>query len=197
MGKDLTLQPSNISDEQIIELYWKRNETAIQHTDKKYGRFLYRIAYNILSDTLDCEECQNDAYLELWRAIPPAKPIAFKAFIAQVMRRTAIDRYYKNREKRKIPSELMVSMKECEFFLSDSGSPDEIVFAQEIGRWINDFVRSLTKQQQYIFMGRFYFFDSVATIAKELQITESAVYKALSKLKKSLKKELLSKGVTI
>ena len=45
-----------IADEQIIELYWQRNERAISETDLKYGQFLYRIAYNILHDKLDCEE---------------------------------------------------------------------------------------------------------------------------------------------
>lgn len=197
MNKNLTLEPSNISDEKIIELYWERDETAIKHTDEKYGRFLHGIAYNILHDTLDCEECQNDTYLELWKAIPPTKPVAFKAFITQIMRRTAIDRYYKNSERRKIPSELTVSMDECEYFVSNDETPDEIIFAQELGSFISDFVRNLPEKQQYIFMGRFYLADPVATIARELQVTESSVYKALSKLKRDLKKELLSKEVTI
>ena len=57
-----TEQQTVIADEQIIELYWQRNENAIQETDKKYGQFLFKIAYNILHDRLDCEECQNDTY---------------------------------------------------------------------------------------------------------------------------------------
>lgn len=51
-------QNAIIADEQIIELYWQREERAIQETDKKHGQFLFRIAYNILHDRLDCEECQ-------------------------------------------------------------------------------------------------------------------------------------------
>ena len=43
-----TGQNAVIADEQIIELYWQREEKAIQETDKKYGQFLYRIAYNII-----------------------------------------------------------------------------------------------------------------------------------------------------
>ena len=67
-----------IADEQIIELYWQRNENAIQETDKKYGQFLFGIAYNILHDRLDCEECQNDTYLGVWNAIPPTRPILWR-----------------------------------------------------------------------------------------------------------------------
>lgn len=111
----------------------------------------------------------------------------FRAFIAQIMRRTAINRYYKNIGKRKIPSELTVSMEECEGFISEEKSSDEEIDAREIGRIISDFVRGLSPKRQYIFMGRFYFADPVAVIAKELGITESAVYKEIKKLRKDLK----------
>lgn len=71
-------QNAIIADEQIIELYWQREERAIQETDKKHGQFLFRIAYNILHDRLDCEECQNDTYLGVWNAIPPTRPTVFR-----------------------------------------------------------------------------------------------------------------------
>ena len=70
-----------ISDNEIIELFRQRNEKAIQMTEKKYGTLIYRIAYNILHDKDDCEECRNDVYLGLWNAIPPATPVVFPAFI--------------------------------------------------------------------------------------------------------------------
>ena len=62
-----------LTDQEIIDLYWRRDEKAIEHTDKKYGRYLYSIAYNIVHDSLDCEECVNDTYLGTWNAIPPNK----------------------------------------------------------------------------------------------------------------------------
>ena len=67
-----------VADEQIVELYWIRDEKAIQLTDKKYGKFLYRIAYNILHDRLDCEECQNDTYNAIWHSIPRTNPRYFR-----------------------------------------------------------------------------------------------------------------------
>lgn len=78
-------------------------------------------------------------------------------------------------------------MEECEGFISEEKSSDEEIDARELGRFISDFVRGLSPKRQYIFMGRFYFADSVAVIAKELKITESAVYKEIKKLRKDLK----------
>ena len=90
MNKRADRQQEIIADEQIIELYWQREERAIKETDVKYGQFLFRIAYNILHDRSDSEECQNDTYLGIWNAIPPTRPVVFPAFITQIMRRTAI-----------------------------------------------------------------------------------------------------------
>ena len=72
-------------DEKIIDMYWERNPDAIQKTDHKYGVLLRNVAYNILSDYQDCEECQNDTYLRIWNAIPSARPTAFPRFIMQII----------------------------------------------------------------------------------------------------------------
>lgn len=170
-----------IADEQIIELYWQRNERAISETDFKYGKFLYQIAYNILHDKLDCEECQNDTYLDIWNAIPPERPNVFPAFITQIMRRTAIDRYKQKMSKKRVPSEMTVSLEE---FDVEAVQYDN---AEELGRIISDYLRTLSDKQQFMFIGRFYIADSVVNIANDLGITASAVYKELGKIKSKLK----------
>lgn len=85
MREHTTTWQTTLEDKRIIELYWDRDETAIQETDNKYGKFLFKIAYNILNDRCDCEECQNDTYLGIWNAIPPTRPAVFPAFITQIM----------------------------------------------------------------------------------------------------------------
>ena len=60
-----------MEDQQIIALYFQRQEQAIQETDRKYGRLCHGIAVNVLSDRQDSEECVNDTYLAAWHQIPP------------------------------------------------------------------------------------------------------------------------------
>ena len=50
-------------DHEIIEMYWARNENAIAATAEKYGNYCHTIAYNILHNREDAEECSNDTYL--------------------------------------------------------------------------------------------------------------------------------------
>lgn len=183
-------QQTVIADEQIIELYWQREEKAIRETDKKYGQFLFRIAYNILHDRLDCEECQNDTYLGVWNAIPPTRPTVFPAFITQIMRRVAINRYKEKTSKKRIPSELTVSMEDVNAILHSDISVAAEYEAAEVGKLINNYVRSLSERQRYIFIDRFYLAESVETIANDLSISVPTVYREIEKIKQGLKLHL-------
>lgn len=197
MVKRTDIQQNIIEDEQIIELYWERNEKAIQATDVKYGKFLFKIAYNILNDRCDCEECQNDTYLGIWNAIPPTRPTVFPAFITQIMRRIAINRYKEKKVKKHIPSEFTVSMEDLYNTLQSSESVESVIEAEEIGQLINNYVRNLSKQNRYIFVGRFYMAEPVEEIAKDLNLTSSSIYKAIDRIKSGLKDYLEKNGVIV
>ena len=186
-----------VADEQIIEMYWQRNELAIQETDKKYGQFLFRIAYNTLHDRLDCEECQNDAYLDTWNAIPPTRPIVFSAFITQITRRIALDRYKEKSRKKRIPSELTVSIEDMNETLHDYSMVDAHYDIKEIGRVINEYVKKLSDRQRYIFIDRFYLAESVETISTDLSISVATVYREIEKIKHGLKIHLERNDVYI
>ena len=81
-----------MDDEKIIELYWRRDETAIARTDEKYGRLCRKISDDILSSREDSEECVADTYFALWNCIPPQRPSRFRAFIAAVTRNLSLKR---------------------------------------------------------------------------------------------------------
>lgn len=179
-----------VTDEQIIEMYWQREANAIQETDKKYGHLLLSVAHNILHDSLDCEECKNDTYLGVWNAIPPARPTAFPAFIVQIMRRIAINRYKETMRKKRIPSELTISIEDVENMVHSGSSVEEAYAAEEVGKIIDDYVRTLTDRQRYIFIDRYYLSESVVTIASDLSISAQTVYREIEKIKQGLKNHL-------
>lgn len=195
--KRTDIQREIISDEEIIEMYWQREEKAIEHTDEKYGKFLFRIAYNILGDRSDCEECKNDTYLGVWNAVPPTRPVVFPAFITRIMRRIAINLYKKKTSQKRVPSELTVSMEELQNSLHSGEYVDREYEAADLGKLISDYVKELSDREQYMFVGRYYMAESVQSLAKELGITVSAVYKALDKIKIGLKGYLERNGVYI
>lgn len=184
---------SPVSDETIIALYWSRDEKAIEETDFKYKKYLFSIAYNIVHERLDCEECLNDTYLAAWNAMPPAKPNALKAFLTTIVRRIAINRYHSNLRH----SEMTVSLQELEDFLSDDARVDSQLDAKELGRVISGFVRSLPQRRRFIFMSRYYAAEPIATIARDLNLSRSMVNKELAAIRKALKEKLESEGYSI
>ncbi len=191
------LKDTLISDEKIIELYFKRDERAITETDAKYRKFLFSIAYNILHDTCDCEECLNDTYKDTWNSIPPARPSLLQAFLAAIMRRTAIDLYKTKTRQKRISSEFTVSLSEIEDFISNKDDTFSSVDEKELGRVISDFLRSLSQRRMYIFMSRYYIFRPINEISKLLGCSESTVNKEIAAIKKQLKEKLEKEGYTV
>ena len=183
-------------DEQIVEKYWRRDPNAIQETDKKYGAMLRNVAYNILSDYQDCEECQNDTYLKIWNTIPSARPTVFPAFIIHVIRQIAINRYKEKTRKKRIPSQLLISLEELET-ISSGVSVEAIWDARELGKLITGYIETLNERQRYLFVDRYYLAEPVEKTAAELSISTQIAYKELRKIKQGLKEHLERNGVQV
>ena len=195
---ELRHQPKAIlSDGEIIDLYWKRDERAIKETDRKYQHFLLTVAHNILRDGRDCEECLNDTYLGAWNAIPPARPKVLQAFLATIMRRTAIDRYKAGKRQKRISSELTVALSEVEELLTDGSDPAAELDARELGRVISEYIRALPKRRRYIFMSRYYVARPIGEIAGLLGCSESTVNKEIAAIKRDLKEALEKEGYSL
>ena len=186
-----------MGDEKIVELYWKRDEKAIEETDFKYKKYLFSIAYNVVHDRLDSEECLNDTYLGAWNAMPPARPNVLKAFLIIITRRVAIKRYHSKLRQNVIPSEMTVSLSELEDFIAGDEDISADFDAERLGYVISDFVRSLSERKQFIFMSRYYVSDPIDTIASDLNLSRSMVNKELAAIRSALKERLESEGYSI
>ena len=188
---------TQLSDEAIIELFWQREESAIPETDRKYGGYLYAIAFNILKNREDSEECLNDTYLKTWNAIPPTRPSILRAFLAKIMRGTAFDRYEQDRRQKRIPPELCDPLADgLEDLLSDTDLQREME-SREIGRIISSYLDSVSDKKLYIFMSRYFFVMPLEEIAKKVGCSLSTVNKTLASMKKELKKRLEKEGIEV
>ena len=194
-GKQTAKVP--MDDEKIVELYWERNEKAIEETDFKYKKYLFSIAYNVICNRLDCEECLNDTYLGAWNSIPPTKPNVLKAFLTTITRRIAIKRYHRNLRQNTIPSEMTISLSELEDFIAGDEDVSADFDAERLGYIISDFVYSLSDRRQFIFMSRYYVADSIDAIARDLSLSRSMVNKELAIIRSALKEKLESEGYLI
>ncbi len=179
-----------MNDFEITELYFARDERAIRETDEKYGALIFSVAYGILGDAPDSEECRNDALLSLWNAIPPERPRSLRAYALQIVRRIALDRYKQKRRKKRIPSELTVSMEELHAALESGSETADNSDAEHLRELINSFVRALPERRRYIFVERYYAASKPEKIAKDLGLSQRTVYTEIDRIKESLRSYL-------
>ena len=195
--KKLNPKQPIMNDSEIIELYWRRDERAINETDVKYRRYLYRVAKNILNSAQDCEESLNDTYFITWNKIPPAKPKAFQTFLSKITRDVSIDKYRKNAAEKRIPAELTASLDELDDTMAFEVSAEESFIVNQLSVILNSYLRELPKRSVFIFVSRYYYADSIETIAKMLKVSESTVFRDLAKIRKGLCDRIEAMGYKI
>ena len=185
-----------MDDKEIVALYLARSETAIRETERKYGRFCHAIAYGILQNQQDAEEVVNDTYLRLWRSIPPHEPDPLKPYIATVSRRLALDVYdEKHAQKRygQVPV-LLDELAEC---IPDGDSGGDIGESAALRDTLDRFLRALPPRTRRIFVRRYFYADSVAALAEDFHMKESAVTMLLLRTRKKLKNTLEKEGYSL
>ena len=184
-----------MDDLRIVELYFERDEQAIRETDAKYGKLCYSIAYNILNNCEDSEECVSDTYVGVWNAIPPTRPNNLMSFVCKIARNLSLKRLeFITREKRS--AELLISLDELAAVLPDERyAPD--VSDEDIGKLISSFLRKQKEDARNVFIRKYFFFDSIAEIAEHKGFTESKVKNMLFYTRNKLRDYLIKEGVEI
>ena len=183
-----------MQDEKIVELYWQRDESAIRETQEKYETYLYKIAYNILSDEEDRSESVNDTYLAAWNSMPPHRPNVLSTYLGKLTRRISIDIFRKRNRVKRQCSEYALSLTELEDCISSNDSPEKDYEAQVLGEVINAFLRTLSNDARNVFIGRYYFLDSVKDVANYCGISEAKAKTLLHRTRNSLREYLIKEG---
>lgn len=186
-----------MEDARIIELYWQRDESAISTTDTKYGSYCYQVAYNILSDRQDSEECVSDTWLRAWNVMPPQRPDKLKLFLAKITRNLSLDclkaRYAHKRGGGEMPL-ILDELQEC---VASDGNTESEFMARELHRDVNAFVRGLSEREGNLFIRRYFYCESVEAAARRYGLTAGNAAVILSRTRRKLKDFLEQKGYEV
>ena len=185
-----------MNDAEIIELYIRRDESAIQKTDVKYGHFCHMIALNILSVPEDAEECVSDTYLKAWNSIPPQKPNCFKAWLGKVIRNISLDLWRKNHRNKRYSGieQLFGELEEC---LPAPSDMDVEIENRELVDFLNHWLAGLSKNDRILFMRRYWYGEAVKDLAGIYDTTPANLANRLYYLRKKLKTALEKEGITL
>ena len=175
-------------DKRILKLLWDRQERGLEEMAAAYGQRLYGIAYNILGNRHDAEECVNDTYMALWNTIPPQRPDPLIAYACRLGRNIALNRL-RSDSAQKRDSRYDLSLDELAGCIPGS-SMEQVMDGRILGQSINKFLATLPKMSRIIFLRRYYFGDSVKKIAGSLSLSENTVSVRLNRIREKLRKFL-------
>lgn len=186
-----------LDDHRIVDLYWLRDEAAIEQTAEKYGSRLRALAYGIVNDRQTAEECENDTYVEAWNTIPPHEPRGYLyAFLARITRHISLN-CCRDRSRLKRNAWLCEFSAELEQCIP---APDDVacrVDDMTLRETLDRFLRMLSEEKRNIFVRRYWYLDSIADISERFSLSESKVKMTLSRCRRQLRAYLEKEGYTL
>ena len=184
-----------MEDSHIIQLFFDRVENAIEALSEKYGKLCYRIAYNVLADPSDAEECENDTYLRVWNTVPPTWPDNLRAYVSRIVRNLALDRVrYQNRQKRSVAADWMLSeLSEC----IPSAVSVEVDADDTVAQAVASYLYTLDDLTRVLFVRRYFYMDSIETLACQFGMNASSVSTKLTRTRARLKTFLEKEGIVL
>lgn len=186
-----------MDDRQIIALYNERSEAALSETATKYGKYCRTIAYNILYNEEDSEECVNDTWLRAWEAIPPQYPNRLSAFLGKITRNLALNRYKQNAAKKRGGGQTMLALEELTECIPGANSTEEATEEALLIEVLNRFLADLSTEKRKLFLRRYWYLCSVKEIAEDFNLGESNVKMTLLRLREQLKSVLEKEGIIL
>ena len=178
-----------MEDQEIVELYWQRDEQAIEESDKKYGGLCRGVALRVLESAEDSEECVSDTWLRSWNVIPPQRPALLGAFFARITRNLALDRWRSAHAAKRLGGETALALEELGDCVSGESLEEEAA-RRELVRVLNDFLRSLPEGDRSLFLRRYWSVETLETLAKQESMSISALHRRLGRLRAALAEHL-------
>lgn len=183
-----------MEDTEIIGLFWSRKESAIQATTNKYGRLLHSIAYHILANHEDSEECVNDTCFKVWQTIPPQKPVSLTAYLGRIVRNLSINRWQeKHAQKRFGGTEILLSeLGEC---IPSNETVEQETDAHELAEFISEWLTVQSQDNRILFLRRYWFGDSVKALSLQTGTAANKLAGRLFRLRQDLKSAMEKEGI--
>lgn len=186
-----------MKDHEIVELYWKRDETAITETANQYGSYCHAISYNILNNAEDAEECVNDTWLGAWKTMPPQRPNRLAAFLGKITRNLSLNRFKQYAAEKRGGGQTELALSELEDCIPAPGMVDQIIEEDALVESLNRFLYAQLEQKRNIFIRRYWYLYPIRDIAEAYGMSESKIASLLFRMRNELKKHLEKEGIAL
>ncbi len=186
-----------MDDAKIIDLFWTRSERAIEETAIKYGSYCRSIAFRILRDDRDSEECVNDTWLGAWNAMPPKRPAVLSTFLGRITRNLSLDRWKRGNAEKRGGGEITVALEELRECVPAPGGVEAALDDMALAEQIDRFLGALSAEKRKIFVQRYWYLCSIGEIANNCGVSANKVKVTLFRARKALREVLQKEGIVL
>ena len=186
-----------MNDNEILDLYWMRNEAAISATAEKYGGYCYSISYNILRNNEDAEECVNDTYLGAWKSIPPQRPNRLSAYLGKITRNLSLNRVREYTAAKRGLGQTDLVLSELEECIPAETDVEQHVDEMVLAASINGFLLLQPERNRNVFIRRYWYLYSIRDIAEAYGMSEGKTASLLFRMRNQLKAHLEKEGISL
>lgn len=183
-----------MKEQELIDLFLRRDPSAPAEAQRIYGQYCRQLAFGVLGNSADAEECVNVALFKAWESIPRAVPEHFGPYLARITRNAALDMLNDEGRDRFVSAELDSVMNELSTLVSGESTPEEAVIEHELRDLINSFVEGLPEEKREIFVARYFRYEDLSGVSASTGKSVPAVKTALHRMRKELKDYLNERG---
>ncbi len=182
-----------MEDSEIVELYWRRDESAIRETEKKYGALCRGVARSILNTAEDAEECVNDTLHQAWNTIPPQCPDRLGAWLGRVSRNLALNAWKRERTQKRQggTTALLDELAEC---VPGPVTVEHELERKELAGAIDSWLRGRSREDRTLFLRRYWYGVELQELAAERGVSPNRLAQKMHRLRRSLKQTLEKEG---
>ncbi len=186
-----------MDDNAIIDLYFARDQQAVQATAQAYGAYCASIAQRILDDRGAAEECVNDAWLKCWQSIPPQRPRSLKSFAGRIVRNLALSALRADAAQKRGGGQVRLALEELGEVVSGSDTPEGALDRQAFRAALDGFLAGLPERNRNLFLRRYWYLDSVEQLARRFGMSRTQVTTTLHRLRQRLRVHLEQEGFEV
>ncbi|MGL4992049.1 MAG: sigma-70 family RNA polymerase sigma factor [Sarcina sp.] len=157
------------------------NLNVLEKVIDNYSSLVFKVSYSILNNRELSNECVNETFFKVWSNIKcfNKDEKSFKNWICTIAKYTAIDIL---RKEKRHNNKISIDDVLTEVTAKEIDMENKIV--------IENIINQFNDKDKRIFIRRFYKNQEISKIAKDLNMSENAIYLRISRAKKILLKKL-------
>jgi len=183
-----------MDDNAILDLFFARDQRAIEEASGAYGAYCAAIARNILDDPGAAEECVNDTWLKCWQSIPPQRPRSLKSYAGRIVRNLALSALRSENAQKRGGGQVRLALDELSEVVSGAETPEGALDRKAFREALDGFLAGLPQRNRNLFLRRYWYLDSVEQLAKRFSMSRTQVTTTLHRLRQKLRVHLQQEG---